>query len=210
MSTLKVGAIQSTTGNAAITVAANGNLTIPGTTTFSNGAGAMVKLLAATISSPVSEYDISSTYINSTYDTYMLQAEFLPANDNVYLYMRAFVGGVVQTGSIYGYETAALSSSAYDNQDSTTRLCSVSHGQMGNATGEGVTLNATLQNVNSTTRPFSITGMSNISNTGGSPNSSIFAGQLIPANAANVVNGLSLYMSGGNIASGSVKLYGVK
>lgn len=36
MSTLKVGAIQSTTGNAAITVAANGNTTIGGTCTFSN------------------------------------------------------------------------------------------------------------------------------------------------------------------------------
>ncbi len=38
MSTLKVGAIQSTTGNAAVTVAANGNLTIPGATSISNTA----------------------------------------------------------------------------------------------------------------------------------------------------------------------------
>jgi len=81
---------------------------------------------------------------------------------------------------------------------------------MGNATGEGITINATLQNVNSTTRPFSITGMSNISNTSGSPNSSTFAGQLIPANAANVVNGFRFYMSSGNIASGRVRLYGIK
>ena len=169
----------------------------------------MKLLLDATISSAVSEYDITSTYITSSYDTYMVQAEFLPATDNVYMYMRVFVGGAVQTGSIYGYETGAMSSSAYDNQDSTTRLCSISHGQMGNATGEGLTLNAYLQNVNSTSRPFAITGMSNIANTGATPNSSTFAGQLIPANAANVVNGLSLYMSGGNIASGTVKLYGI-
>ena len=169
----------------------------------------MKLLLDATISSAVSEYDITSTYITSSYDTYMLQAELLPANDNVYLYMRVVVGGAVQTGSIYGYETAAMSSSAYDNQDSTTRLCSISHGQMGNATGEGVTLNAYLQNVNSTSRPFAITGMSNIANTGASPNSSTFAGQLIPANAANVVNGLRFYFTSGNIASGTVKLYGI-
>ena len=169
----------------------------------------MKLLLDATISSAVSEYDITSTYINATYDTYMLQAELLPANDNVYLYMRVFVGGTVQTGSIYGYETAAMSSSAYDNQDSTTRLCSISHGQMGNATGEGTTINAYLQNVNSTSRPFAITGMSNIANTGASPNSSTFAGQLIPANAANVVNGLRFYFTSGNIASGTVKLYGI-
>ena len=169
----------------------------------------MKLLLDATISSAVSEYDITSTYITSSYDTYMVQAEFLPATDNVYMYLRVFVGGSVQDGSIYGYETAAMSSSAYDNQDSTTRLCSVSHGQMGNATGEGVTLNAYLQNVNSTSRPFAITGMSNIANTGASPNSSTFAGQLIPANAANVVNGLRFFFSSGNIASGTVKLYGI-
>ena len=186
--------------------------TSSGVVTFTNapqGVG-MSLLLNATISDAVSEYDISSTYITSTYDTYLIQAEFLPATDNVYMYLRVFVGGVVQTGSIYGYETAAMSSSAYDNQDSTTRLCSISHGQMGNATGEGLTLNAYLQNVNSTSRPFAITGMSNIANTGASPNSSTFAGQLIPANAANVVNGLRFFFSSGNIASGKVRLYGVR
>ena len=93
----------------------------------------MKLLLDATISSAVSEYDITSTYITSSYDTYMVQAEFLPATDNVYMYLRVFVGGAVQDGSIYGYETAAMSSSAYDSQDSTTRLCSISHGQMGYA-----------------------------------------------------------------------------
>ena len=186
--------------------------TSSGVVTFTNapqGVG-MSLLLNATISDAVSEYDISSTYITSTYDTYLIQAEFLPATDNVYMYLRVFVGGVVQTGSIYGYETAAMSSSAYDNQDSTTRLCSISHGQMGNATGEGLTLNAYLQNVNSTSRPCAITGMSNIANTGASPNSSTFAGQLIPANAANVVNGLRFFFSSGNIASGKVRLYGVR
>ena len=171
--------------------------------------GALVRLLNASITSAVSEYDVDSTYINSTYDHYMIQAEFLPATDNVHMYIRVFVGGSIQTGDIYGYETAAMSSSAYDNQDGTSTLCKISHGPMGNATGEGLTLNAHLQNVNSTTRPCAITGMSNIANTGATPNSSTFAGQLIPANAANVVNGLSLYMSGGNIASGTVKLYGI-
>jgi len=209
MSTLKVGAIQSTTGNAAITVAANGNLTIPGTTTFSNGAGAMVKLLDTT-SVAGATYDISSTYINATYDTYIIYGELLPATDNVYLYSQVFVGGTVQTGTIYGYETAAMSSSAYSNNDATTLLCQYAHGPMGNATGEGITFNATLQNVNSTTRPCSITGMSNIANTSGTPNSSTFAGQMIPANAANVVNGLRIHFSSGNIASGTIRLYGVR
>ena len=41
-------------------------------------------LLDATISSPVAEYDISSTYINSSYNAYIIQAEFLPVVDSVY------------------------------------------------------------------------------------------------------------------------------
>jgi len=173
------------------------------------GAGAMVSLLDTTSVSGAT-YDISSTYINSTYDTYIIYAEFLPATDNVDMYGRVFVGGVVQTGSIHGRETHAMSSSAYHNEDAASTVARFAHGPMGNATGEGITINATLQNVNSTTRPFSITGMSNISNTSGSPNSSTFAGQLIPANAANVVNGFRFYMSSGNIASGRVRLYGIK
>tara|TARA_R100001163_G_C5059152_1_gene195804 strand:+ start:672 stop:1304 length:633 start_codon:yes stop_codon:yes gene_type:complete len=43
MSTLKVGAIQSTTGNAAMTVANTGNLTIPGSTTFSGSVTDVIK-----------------------------------------------------------------------------------------------------------------------------------------------------------------------
>ena len=50
-------------------------------------------LLDATISSAVSEYDISSTYINSTYDAYYLDAQIHPNTDNVVPYMRPFVGG---------------------------------------------------------------------------------------------------------------------
>jgi len=173
------------------------------------GSPAMVKLLDTTSVSGAT-FDISSTYINSTYDTYVVYAEFLPATDDVGLYGRVFVGGVVQSGNIHGRETAAMSSSAYHNEDATSSVARFAHGPMGNATGEGITLNATLQNVNSTTRPFSITGISNIANTSGSPNSTVFAGQLIPANAANVVNGFRFYMSAGNIASGRVRLYGIK
>ena len=44
-----------------------------------SGAGGLIKLLSATISSAVSEYDISSTYINSTYDEYRLFFNFKPA-----------------------------------------------------------------------------------------------------------------------------------
>ena len=47
------------------------------------GAGAMVKLLDATISDAVSEYVIDSTYFNSTYDTYFIDFFMKHASDGV-------------------------------------------------------------------------------------------------------------------------------
>ena len=171
---------------------------------------AMVKLLGATISSPVAKYHINDTYITSTYDHYMIQAEFLPATDNVYLYSQVYVSGSAVTGTDYGYETAAMSSSAYDNQDDNSNLCKYAHSQCGNATGEGITLNAHLQNVNSTTRPTVISGFANVLNTTADHNAATFTGSMSVGNAGSVVNGIDFWFNSGNIAIGTVKLYGFK
>ena len=170
---------------------------------------AMVHLLSADITSAVSAYDIGSTYINSTYDNYLIQAEFLPATDNVFLYLRFFVGGAVQTSLIYATETEPMSTYLSANVNSGEAMGS-GYYQLGNATGEGITLNANLQNVNNTARPCSVTGMSNTYYTNAVHSGNIFSGSLIVANASNVVNGFRFYMSSGDIASGTVKLYGLK
>ena len=172
------------------------------------GAG-MDHLLSATISSAVSAYDISSTYINSTYDNYFITAEFLPATDNTYLYLRTFVGGSVRTDN-HGREVASLAASSYLNDNSSDRLTITSYYQNGNATGEGITINATLQNVNNTARPCCVSGMSNNFYTNGNHAAAVFAGSIDVADASQVVNGLRFYMSSRDIASGSVKLYGLK
>ena len=168
-------------------------------------------LLSATISSAVSAYDIDSTYINSTHDNYLIQAEFLPATDNVYLYLQVFVGGSVQTGSsYYGRATANLDASLYLNDNSDTILTRTNYYSNGNATGEGITINANLQNVNNTARPCCINGIENNFSTSGNHSASIFTGSINSANASDVVNGIRFYMSSGDIASGTVKLYGLK
>lgn len=74
-----------------------------GQLSFGDGGG-LVKLLDATISSAVASYDIDSTYINSTYDTYHLYANLHPASDGYDIYGRWIVGGSVDTGTNYGYE----------------------------------------------------------------------------------------------------------
>ena len=174
------------------------------------GAG-MDHLFSATISSAVSAYDIDSTYINSTHDNYLIQAEFLPATDNVYLYLQVFVGGSVQTGSsYYGRTTANLDASLYSNDNSDTILTRTNYYSNGNATGEGITINANLQNVNNTARPCCINGIENNFSTSGNHSASTFTGSINSANASDVVNGIRFYMSSGDIASGTVKLYGLK
>ena len=177
------------------------------------GSPAMVKLLNVTISSAVSQYDISSTYINSTYDTYYLDASLLPSDDNVYFYIRAFVDGtIVSSGSQYGSESQRIggaysSGGLNSNGSSTFHLNST---QCGNADGEGITVSCHMQNINSTTRPFCISGLSNWYYTDAAHNATVFGGGFIPSSRASVINGIRLWFSSGNIASGTVKLYGIK
>jgi hypothetical protein len=166
----------------------------------------MKLLLNATISSAVAQYDIDSTYINSTYDTYVLNYNLLPSTDNKQLQARVFVGGTVQTGDIYQYENAHLAASSYGSS-SGGAFFRLSFIENGNAAGEGIIGSVTFRNVNSTSVPFSWTQLSN-------HNSSVHyaaahGGALLAANRADVVNGWRFYYESGNIASGSVKLYGI-
>ena len=167
-------------------------------------------LLNATISSAVSEYDISSTYINSTYDNYWLVASLLPATDGTNAYGRVFVGGTVQTGSIYGIEVADRDSSAYTSGNATEQFYFNGSNTCGNAAGEGVTYHFLMQNVNSTTRSFTVEGGTTNYTTSANHKAVGFGGSLIVANRANVVNGFRLYFNSGNIASGTVQLYGLR
>lgn len=169
-------------------------------------------LLNATISSPVSEYIIDSTYFNSSYDTYFLNFHMLPANDGVYLYSRAYVGGVEQgpSGNYYANEKAALSSSSYGNANASIIWMEYSISSVGNAAGEGNTFQGFIQNVNDTSKPCQISGISHSSSTGALHNAFACSGSFLVANASAVMNGMKIYYNSGNIASGKVRLYGVK
>jgi len=181
------------------------NFAFTGTVT---GAGGFIKLLSATISSAVSEYDIDSTYINSTYDEYKLFFNFKVATDNTTLRMRVFVGGSIQTGNIYAYEGAGISASQYVSSNAFDAIVTSVYG-IGNDTGESIQGEFNLQNINSTTFPFMMSGVSVANNTAGNAEGSNIMGALIKANAGDVVNGIRFFANSGNIASGTVKLYGI-
>ncbi len=95
-----------------------------GVVTFSQntvGAGGMDLLLDTTFTS-AANHDISSTYINSTYDDYYLVFNLDPATDNVQLSIEVFVGGSVLSGDVYAYEAALISGNEYVNDNDTVHL----------------------------------------------------------------------------------------
>ncbi len=180
-----------------------------GVVTFSQppvGTG-MDLLLDATISSAVAQYDISSTYINGTYDNYYLDAALHPATDNVVPYMRPFVSGSVVTSGI-AYETYGIKDGLIHG-DSAAYI-RLSRNEVGNADGESITISGHLQNINSTTIPFAFSALTNIVKINGVHEGNIVTGALVVGSRASVVNGLRLYFSSGNIESGTVKLYGLR
>ena len=191
--------IQAESMNLADTYAFSGTVT---------GSG-MDLLLDDTISSAVAQYDISSTYINGTYDDYILSFNLAPATNDVHLDTRVFVGGTIQTGSIYGFENSHSGSSSYDSSNAST-VFRQTLSAVGNASGEYISGRLHLRNVNSTTFGFNYIGGSNMYNASGNHISENSYGMLIIANRANVVNGFRLFFSSGNIATGTVKLFGVR
>ena len=188
----------------AFTISNTGSLSGSGVDNF-----AMVKLLSETISSEVAQYDISSTYINSTYDTYRLICHLIPATDNVDMYMHVFVGGTIQTGSIYASEVNPTDGGSVFNNNGTTYWRINRYG-IGNASGEGYGGVLDFFNINSTSLPAMFVGVSNGFGTAADHQGASTTGSLLVANRADVVNGLRLYFSSGNVASGTVQLYGIK
>lgn len=172
-----------------------------------SGAGGLVKLLTSTSSSGVANFDIDSTYINSTYDNYKIIAGYTHATDNTRAYLRFFVGGTVKETD-YSYENGAGTSSTYEYDADAATYMQVG-GLSGNAAGETNTLIFDLTNVNSTTIGTRIHGYHYGSATNGATVGRFFqAGQDV-SNVSDVVNGLRIYLSSGNITMNTFAIYGV-
>ena len=111
--------------------------------TVSGGDIAMTKLLDATISSAVAQYDIDSTYINSTYDTYKIIANLVPASDGPDLHSRFFVGGTIDTGTNYGYEGIPMDGGGTFTSDSFDKMRHNRY-SIGSASGEAISMELSL------------------------------------------------------------------
>jgi|TARA_R100001460_G_scaffold24941_2_gene50092 hypothetical protein len=185
-----------------------------GVVTFSQntvGAGGMDLLYTLTSSSSVTSHDISSTYINSTYDNYSLVGYFEGDADGRYLQAQVFVGGTVQTGNIYGFSNMYFDSGdAHSNAQGEPNLVTFTKFGMGGEDGEGTHINAVFQNANNTQAPFSVSGFATRHSDGANHAGAVFSGSMLVANRANVVNGLRFKMHSGNINYAKFKLYGLR
>ena len=166
-------------------------------------------ILNSTISSAVAEFDISSTYINSTYDDYYLHYTLNPDTDSKILQARVFVNGSVVTGTVYQYEHIVHGGSGGSSTNGNS-VFYISNDEAGNVEGEGASGQIILKNVNNTAFPLQISGTNNKHNTSGNHNATTFGGSLDISEKASVVNGFRFFFSGGNIGSGNIKLYGLR
>ena len=179
--------------------------------TVSGTSSGLVKLLSTTISN-VAQYDITNTYINATYDEYIIYGDLLPASDSVNLDCAAFFGDTptLVTGSEHSFQSYSPDGGGVSTDTDCTLFFRPNKYTLGNQSGEGVRFEGTIQNVNSTTQPYCIHGQFNHGLTGGTMVGGIFFGSAQQGSKANKLRGIRIVFGSGNIASGYVKLYGIK
>ena len=129
------------------------------TGTVSGASSGIVKLLSTTISN-VAHYDITDTYINATYDEYIIYAGLLPASDGVNLDCAAFITNdtyaspELVTGSLHSFQSYSPDGGGVSTDTDCTLFFRPNKYTIGNVSGESVRFEGTIQNVNSTTQPY--------------------------------------------------------
>ena len=215
VSTLKLTKIQIPNSDSDVISldASTGNVTFHKTVTGT----AMTKILDEAVSSSGGNYDINSTYINSTYDAYKIIYNVKPDTDGVDLRVQFFMttnasgdAGNIISGNNYAYQNAGMANATYA-QNNTSSYATIGHTTIGNATGEGINIVGTLMNVNDTTMLTALTGTGSLVLTNGAHQGfSFHAGMATPATYASYYcRGIRFYMGGGQ-HTGRVKLFGIK
>ena len=150
------------------------------------------------------------TGMDSTYSRYLVTVNNLvPASDGTTVYMRVIIGGSVQTGSHYPYgnNTRNSGAGAAGNESGDATSFKISKSDIGNATGENFSGEITLYNPSETSQFKNIGWRSVYTVSNGTVDSNIGGGFYKSGQAA--ITGISIFMSGGNITSAVIKLYGI-
>ena len=172
--------------------------------------GGLVKLLSATWSSPVAEYDITSSTLTSAYDNYLIVWRITPSTDNTSLRGRFSTDGgssFISTSGYYGHEFTNTGNSVSLGSNSQTYMV-LSYTGMGNDTGEMMSGQLYLRDINNTTYPSSIFGSITYYSTSGYHGGGIYSGGQTVANRGDAVNGFRFATASGNLENGEVTVYG--
>ena len=181
---------------------------------YIKGGGGLVLLHQASSSSDVANLDIDSTYINSTYDNYLIKLNLIPATSAVNIYGRFFVGGSVQTGSNYAFANYALDSNSgaaggQNESNSQSYFSLISTDTIGNSSTDTFQSVLELANVNSTTFQTSLHSSSHFMNGDSTAVPYSLKGVAHFRDNSAVINGIRFYFSSGDISEYEYKIYGI-
>jgi hypothetical protein len=166
-----------------------------------------VLLSTTTVSSAIVNVDITSN-IDSTYKTYMFQfINLLPYNNNVNLQLLFFTGGSIETSSIYDYSYRSITSDAATNFGNEQNAAQIDMTNAQSNNSDGGLSGRLFLNDPSNTSFDTIANWTFAYQHNGNKVSEVAGSGRIEDNTA--VTGVRFKMSGGEIASGIFKLYGV-
>lgn len=181
-----------------------------GSTGAAGAPGALVYLSTVTASSSATA-DVETTF-GSTYDTYMIiGTTILPATDAADLQCRLKIGGSYQTGSNYEYHTniSSAGGATYAGAASTGHTFIKMADATSNTAAGGVNFVMWIQNPTSTTTRKHIDWTGSAESGGGGTSIKTANGMGHWNAATTALTGVRFFMSSGNIASGTFRLYGI-
>jgi len=159
----------------------------------------------------VSSLTIDSTYINSTYDNYFLRIYLQPATDVVKLRVRTQnLGSDMSGSSDYRWRLQRIDASTYvgQNDDVDTEIHLSEAISAGNGEGEGFQTDLFLYTPNDATKPTRIVSKFVCRNNSGNIRGEHGIAETSSRN--KIINGLTFFMSSGDISAYDYKLYGLK
>jgi hypothetical protein len=200
-----------------LTASAVTNATVEDVTSFDNAASPATLVLLSTQTASNSASISFTTGLDSTYDEYIFKfINIAPATNDVGFHFQGSTNG----GSSYGVtmtttafrashaESDASTSFGYASNNDLAQSTSYQEiGQSGNDADQNIASTLTLFNPSSTTYVKHFTITTNYTDHGDETYNSFYAGYF---NTTSAINALNFKMSSGNIASGTIKLYGVK
>lgn len=200
-STAATGAIEEITVGSGLSLSA-GSLTATG-----GGGGALVLLEQYTASASAT-LDFT-TFISATYDDYVFRLiGLVPVTNNVDFYMRLSVSGAFDSGANYVNNSALVASTGDTAVKATlTAFAARNAAEIGNTAASGLSGHIDLFNPQSTVLGKRIGGNIRWSGSAGNYINSIMDGYWTTSGSA--VDGVRFLFSSGNIASGTIRVYGI-